>query len=171
MDSQDKEIDEFLENLKKNPESVESVLNAEVMVNNIENLQKLNNAMIHPLLICDNPDIELPKVPVHLNFLLPNSIRKSKDPYVVNIKNDINMYRKLYEKHSKEVNQVIEKTKECIKILYQPLKNLGNDIKNIPNTIKQISIPLKNKVMSLNQIDETKYPKDKQKEFKEIKKK
>ena len=91
----DKEIDEFLEQLETNPELVESLLKAEVIGSNIENLQKVNNAMIHPLLICDNPDIELPQVPVQLNFLLPSSIRKSKEPYVVNIKHDINMYRKL----------------------------------------------------------------------------
>jgi myosin protein heavy chain len=171
----DKEIDEFLEKLETNPELVESLLKAEVIGSNIENLQKVNSAMMKPLLICDNPDIELPKVPVQLNFLLPTSIRKSKEPYVVNIKHDINMYRKLYEKHSKQVNKVIEKTKECIKNLYQPLKNLGNDIKNISsnfgNTIKQISTPLKNKEMSLNRIDETKYSKDKQKQFKGDKKK
>ena len=129
--------------------------------------------MIKPILICDNPDVELPTIKTQLNFSLPQSIRKSKEPYVVNIKNDLNMYRKLYEKHSRQVNQIIEKTKESIKNLYQPLKQLADDIKknstNFESTIVETSTPLKNKKESLNRINDKKYTKEKQKEFKKDK--
>ena len=164
---------EFFDMLEKDPEIQRALLNPIFIDNSIENLQKVNEAMIKPLLICDNPDIELPPIKTQLNFLVPQVIRKSKEPYVINLKNDLNMYRKLYEKHSKQVNQIIEKTKESIKNLYQPLKQLADDIKKNSTSFESIiietSTPLKNKKNSLIQINPQKYSKEKQKEFKKDK--
>ena len=59
------------------------------------------------------------------------------------------MYRKLYEKHSREVNEIIEKTKNSIKNLYPPMKKLRDEIKKYTNdfegSIKILDIPYKNK--------------------------
>lgn len=159
----------FLNNIKEDTEIKEAIFNPVILDNNIDKLKKVNEAINLPLLICENPDMELPYVKDQLNFLLPASIRKSKEPYVVNIKNDINMYRKLYEKHSREVNEIIEKTKNSIKNLYPPMKKLRDEIKKYTNdfegSIKILDIPYKNKREVLKNIDPNKIPKDKQKNF------
>ena len=159
----------FLNNLSQDSEIKEAIINPVILDNNIDKLKKVNETISLPFLICENPDMELPYVKNQLNFLLPASIRKSKEPYVVNIKNDINMYRKLYEKHSKRVNEIIEKTKDSIKNLYPPMKKLRDEIKKYTNdfegSIKKLDIPYKNKRDVLKHIDPNKFPKDKQKEF------
>lgn len=164
---------EFFKQVENDPELGKALLNPKIIDDNIENLQKVNQTISYPILICDNPDIELPLVKSQLNFLLPAQIRKSKEPYVINIKNDLNMYKKLYEKYSKKVNDIISKTKESIKNLYQPLKKLRDDIKKISedfeNSIKQTSVPLQNKRDNLNKIEYKKYSQEKQKEFKKDK--
>lgn len=159
----------FVDNINQDNEIKEAIFNPVILDNNIDKLKKVNEAINLPLLICENPDMELPYVKDQLNFLLPASIRKSKEPYVVNIKNDINMYRKLYEKHSREVNEIIEKTKNSIKNLYPPMKKLRDEIKKYTNdfegSIKILDIPYKNKREVLKNIDPNKFPKDKQKNF------
>lgn len=159
----------FVDNINQDNEIKEAIFNPVILDNNIDKLKKVNEAINLPLLICENPDMELPYVKDQLNFLLPASIRKSKEPYVVNIKNDINMYRKLYEKHSREVNEIIEKTKNSIKNLYPPMKKLRDEIKKYTNdfegSIKILDIPYKNKREVLKNIDPNKIPKDKQKNF------
>ena len=170
----DEDFLKFFDDIKKDPDLKEAFLNPKIIDNSIEKLQKVNEAISYPLLICDNPDTELPLVKVQLNFLLPATIRKSKEPYIINIRNDINMYRKLYEKYSKQVNGIITKTKESMKNLYQPLKKLRDEIKknsnNFEESIKQTATPLQNKKESLNQIDFKKYTPDNQKKFKNDKK-
>ena len=169
----DEDFIKFFEDIKKDPDLKEAFLNPKIFDNNIEKLQRVNEAISHPLLICDNPDIELPLVKVQLNFLLPATIRKSKEAYVINIRNDINMYRKLYEKYSKQVNEIITKTRESMKNLFQPLKKLRDEIKrysnNFEESIKQTSIPLQNKRESLNQINYKKFSQESQKNFKKDK--
>jgi hypothetical protein len=170
----DEDFLKFFDDIKKDPDLKEAFLNPKIIDNSIEKLQKVNEAISYPLLICDNPDTELPLVKAQLNFLLPATIRKSKEPYIINIRNDINMYRKLYEKYSKQVNGIITKTKESMKNLYQPLKKLRDEIKknsnNFEESIKQTATPLQNKKDSLNQIDYKKYTSDNQKKFKNDKK-
>ena len=39
----------------------------------------MNKSMIAPLLICDNPDLEIPKVPIQFNFIIPPAMKKSKE--------------------------------------------------------------------------------------------
>ena len=163
----DKALDEFFKN--PDPDLTEALLNPTVIDSSKESLKRANGAMILPLLICDNPDTQLSNVPNQLNFLLPLSFKNSTDPYIINVKNDINMYRKTYEQYSKQVNQIIQKTKKSMKNLYPPLKKLRNDIQNYSKkfieSIKQLPIPLENKKESLNEIEYKKYPEDIQKEF------
>ena len=164
----EEDFSDFFDNLK-DPDIIEALVNPPVINGNIQDIQNTNGALIYPLLICDNPDIELQLIPKQLNFITPSVLKKSKEPYALNIKKDLNMYRKLYEKYAKNVNHIIEKTKESIKNLYKPLKKLRDEVKqysnNFENSVKELAIPLENKKNGLNKIDYSKYPKDKQKKF------
>ena len=161
------EFSEFLDHM--DPELSEALLSPMVIEDNIGNLRKVNEALTEPGMICDNPETELPHVPVQVNFLLPANLKKSKEPYAKNIKNDLNMYRKLYEKYSTDINHIIDKTKESINNLYPPLKSLREEIKsysnNFEDSLKQLAIPLENKRDGLNKINYKNYPKDKQEKF------
>jgi myosin protein heavy chain len=163
------DFDGFIDQISNDPDLAKKVLNPEVIDQNIENMQKVNEALNLPLLICENSDIELPNVKTKVNFLLPASIRKSKDRYAVSLKNDLDMYRQLYEKHSERVNEIIKKTKDSIIKLYPPIKKIHDEIKkysnNFEGSIKQLDIPYRNKKNILNQIDYKKFPESKQKEF------
>ena len=165
----DIDFSDFLNNLKDDPELQEALLEPAIIDDSIKNLQESNSTMTEPILICENPDTELPLVKNQLNFQLPSSLRKTKEPYALNIRNDLNMYKKLYEKYANLSNSIINRTKEGIKNLYQPLKKLNDDIKsysnNFENSLNQLTIPLENKKKGLNEIDYKKYPNDKQKKF------
>ena len=161
---------DFLEkNLEQYPEIKEAMLNPGNIDGSGEKIVEMNKNMTEPLLICDNPDIELPKVPTQINFIIPHQMRKSKEISIVNIKNDLISYKKLYEKNSTTVNKVIDEIKASLKNLYNPIKSLRDDIKNysnnFENSINQLSIPLKNGKKGLNDINYKKYPKDKQNLF------
>jgi myosin protein heavy chain len=161
---------DFLEkNLEQYPEIKEAMLNPGNIDGSGEKIVEMNKNMTEPLLICDNPDIELPKVPTQINFIIPQQMRKSKEISIVNIRNDLNSYKKLYEKNSTTVNKVIDEIKASLKNLYNPIKSLRDDIKNysnnFENSINQLSIPLKNGKKGLNDINYKKYPKDKQNLF------
>ena len=162
-------MEEKINFILNNPEFKEALLNPEIIEESIQDIPIINSSLTFPMLICDNPDTELPAVPNQLNFVLPLSIRKSKEPYAVNIRNDLNMYRKLYEKYSKQVNFILDKTKSCIKNLYQPLKKLREDIKkyvsNFSYSLSQLKVPLENKKKGLNQINYKKFPESAQKSF------
>ena len=161
---------DFLEkNLEQYPEIKEAMLNPGNIDGSGEKIVEMNKNMTEPLLICDNPDIELPKVPTQINFIIPQQMRKSKEISIVNIRNDLTSYKKLYEKNSTTVNKVIDEIKASLKNLYNPIKSLRDDIKNysnnFENSINQLSIPLKNGKKGLNDINYKKYPKDKQNLF------
>ena len=168
----EKESDfDFLEkNLEQYPELRSAIFNP---INNVggsfEKIEEMNKSMIGLLLICDNPDVEIPKVPLQLNFIVPLQMKKSKEIYVINIRNDINMYKKLYEKNSAIVNKIIDETKQSLEKLYNPLKSLHNNIKNYSNnfetSLNQLRIPLENGKKGLNDINYKKYSKDKQNRF------
>jgi hypothetical protein len=163
------DLDFLKKNLEEFPELKEAFCNPMEIDPSRQKIVEINKSMTDPLLICDNPDIELPKVPIQLNFIVPQAMRKSKEIYVINIKNDINMYKKLYEKNSTVVNKIIDETKQCLKNLYNPLKSLREDVKNysnnFENSINQLTIPLQNGKKGLNGIDYKKYEKKKQTEF------
>ena len=163
------DFDFLAKNLDQYPEIKEAMLNPGNIDESGGKIVEMNKNMTVPLLICDNPDIELPKVPIQINFIIPPQMKKSKEIYIVNIRNDLNMYRKLYEKNTRTVNNIIDEIKGCLKNLYNPLKSLREEIKsysnNFENSIDQLSIPLKNGKKGLNDIDYKKYTKDKQNQF------
>ena len=163
------DFDFLKENLINFPELKDAFFNPMKIDPSRGSIVEMNKNMTGPLLICDNPDTELPKVPIQLNFIVPPAMRKSKEIYVVNIKNDINMYKKLYEKNSTMVNKIIDETKQCLKNLYSPLKVLRDEVKtysnNFENSMHQLTIPLTNEKNGLEKIDYEKYPKDKKNKF------
>ena len=163
------DFDFLKKNLDQYPEIKEAMLNPGNIDESGEKIVEMNKNMTIPLLICDNPDIELPKVPTQLNFVIPSSIKKSKEIYLINTRNDLNSYKNLYEKNSATVNKIIDEIKGCLKNLYNPIKSLREDIKNysnnFDNSINQLSIPLKNGKKGLNDIKYEKYPKEKQEKF------
>lgn len=107
----DIDFSDFLNNLKEDPELQEALLQPAIIDDSIKNLQDTNSFMTTPILICENPDTELPLVKNQLNFQLPSSLRKTKEPYALNIRNDLNMYKKLYEKYANLSNSIINRTK------------------------------------------------------------
>ena len=167
----DKEIERGLNAIfeKNDIDLIQAIINPRIIVDGNEHLKKANGTMIYPVIICENPDSELQPIPNQLNFILPLAIIKSTDPYAINLKKDLNMYRFTYEQYSKEVNTIIEKTKESMKSLYPPLDKLKKDIKNNSeiylNSIMQLPIPLINERDNLNNINYTAYSEEKQKEF------
>jgi len=167
----DKEIDfDFLKkNLEQYPELRDAIFNPVNAGGSFEKIEEMNKYYDCPLFICDNPDLELPKVPIQLNFIIPPAMKKSKDIYNINIINDINMYKKLYEKNAEIVNKIIDETRQSLKKLFNPLKNLYNDIKNYTNnfetSLNQLRIPLENGKKGLNDINYKKYSEDTQNQF------
>jgi len=163
------DFDFLKKNLDQYPEIKEAMLNPGNIDESGEKIVEMNKNMTVPLLICDNPDIELPKVPTQLNFVIPSAIKKSKEIYLINTRNDLNSYKNLYEKNSATVNKIIDEIKGCLKNLYNPIKSLREDIKNysnnFDNSINQLSVPLKNGKKGLNDIKYEKYPKEKQEKF------
>lgn len=151
------------------PELIDALYNPTIINSSNDSLQQLSGSMSLPLLICDNPDSNLPNVPKQLNFIVPLALKNSKESYAINLKNDLNMYRKTYEKYAKQVNELIDKTKSSLKKFYKPVKKLRKEIKNYSEnyhtSIMELCIPLKNKKDGLNIIDFSKYPNDKQKKF------
>jgi hypothetical protein len=160
--------------LGKNPDLRDAFFNCKFDIEDPGDIGKVKNMINYPLLICENPDKYLKEVQKQINFILPPEMRKSKDLYVKNIKNDINMYKKLYEKFSTIVNKIINETKECLKNLYKPFKSLHDDInkysKNFDKSIEQLTIPLKNGKKGLDDIKYENYSKDKQNLFNQDKK-
>ena len=163
----------FIQQIQNDPDMKNAVLNTKEIDQNIDSLKQVNEKLSLPLLICEKPDIELPAVKTQLNFVVPSTIRKSKEPYVVSLRNDINMYRKLYEKHSKRVNEIIAITKESIIKLYPPMEKMRDEIKkytkDFEDSIKQLSIPYENKKKIFNDIDIQNIPSNKQNDFKKDK--
>ena len=163
-----KEIEDFFSN-NIDPELQVALLNPKIIEDSEQSLSKANGSITYPLIISDNPDTLLPNVPKQLNFILPVEIQKSTDPYVINLKNDLNMYRIKYENYSKEVNEIIDKTKDSIKNFFYPLKRLRDEIKKYSkkymNSIQQLPIPLMNKRDHLNQINYKAYPVEQQQNF------
>ena len=163
------DYDYLKEIMGNHPELKLAFFNPEIINDDRGDIREVRNALNYPFLFCENIDEHLKEVQKQINFILPPELRKSKEAYAKNIKNDINMYKKLYEKSSTIVNTIINDTKECIKNLYQPLKSLKDDInkysKNFDKSIEQLTIPLKNGKTGLDDIKYETYSKDEQNQF------
>ena len=164
------EIEKFKKKLNQLPQEFIDALKKPIVINNIiDTLKESQNDLVNVQLICNNPDQYLKKIPNQLNLILPRTLIDSDEPYVVNIRNDVNNYRKLYEKETKQINKIIESTIESIKQIYPTTKNLQDSLKkyteNYIENIQKMQIPLLNKKIGLAQINFENYPLEKRNNF------
>ena len=165
-----KEMNGFLKQLNQLPQEFIDALKKPIVINNIiDTLKESQNDLVNVQLICNNPDQYLKKIPNQLNLILPRTLIDSEEPYVVNIRNDVNNYRKLYEKETKQINKIIESTIESIKQIYPTTKNLQDSLKkyteNYIENIQKMQIPLLNKKIGLTLINLESYPLEKRNRF------
>ena len=116
---------QFVEILNKLPQEFIEAINTSKRTNKIiDAINESKNNLINAQLIFNNPELYLKKVQNQLNLILPKTLIDSKEPYIINIRNDINFYRKLYEKEINQVNKIIINTIESINQIYPTTKNL-----------------------------------------------
>ena len=165
-----KEMKGFLKQLNQLPQEFIDALKKPIVINNIRDTIKASqNDLVNAQLICNNPDQYLKKIPNQLNLILPRTLIDSEEPYVVNIRNDVNNYRKLYEKETKQINKIIENTIKSIKQIYPTTKSLQDNLKkyteNYIENIQKMQIPLLNKKIGLTLINLESYPIEKRNRF------
>ena len=161
------ELSKIIDNL---PEDFLNALKRPIVINGIaETINESQNDLSNVQLICNNPEQYLKKINTQMNIILPKKLIDSKEPYVMNIKNDLNNYRKLYEKETKQINNIISNTIEAIKQIYPFTKNLQDDLKkyteNCAQSILNMQIPILNKKIGLGEIDFKKFTPTNQENF------
>ena len=154
------------------PAFIEAIKNPIIIkrINSInKQLDNSNSDVGNIILMCKNPRQFLKPIQTQFNIRLSKILIESKEPYIVNIKNDLNNYRKIYEKEVKEINSIIENTIQNISNIYPFAKNLEDNIKkyveNYSSSIVNIQIPLINKKIGLVEIDYEKYTPEKKDNF------
>ena len=161
------DLKNILENLPQ--EFIDALKNPILVKETSKSIIESQNDLINVRLICENPEQYLKKVPTQSNFIAPKQLIESKEPYVVNIKNDVNNYRKLYEKEAKQINKIIDNTIISIKQIYPYIQNLQNSIKkyaeNYSMSIQNMQIPILNKKIGLSQINYEKFSEEVQNNF------
>ena len=163
-------IQQYVGIIDKLPKEFIEALKRPIVINGIiDTLNESQNDLINVQLICNNPDQYLKKIPNQLNLILPRTLIESKEPYIVNIKSDVNNYRKLYERETKQINKIIESTIESIKQIYPTTKTLQENFKkyieNYLESIQRMQIPLLNKKIGLSEIKFEKFPLEKRNNF------
>ena len=156
------QIEKILDNL--DPEFLEALKNPIIVKSISSSINDSQNDLININIICNNPEQYLKNVSTQINFIPPKELIESKEPYVINIRNDVNNYRKLYEKEAKQINKIIGNTIGSIRKIYPYIKNLQDSIKkyaeNYSMSIQNMQIPILNKKIGLSQIDYEKFISD-----------
>ena len=156
------QIEKILDNL--DPEFLEALKNPIIVKSISSSINDSQNDLININIICNNPEQYLKNVSTQINFIPPKELIESKEPYVINIRNDVNNYRKLYEKEAKQINKIIGNTIGSIRKIYPNIKNLQDSIKkyaeNYSMSIQNMQIPILNKKIGLSQIDYEKFISD-----------
>ena len=165
-----KDIQQYANIINNLPPEFLNALKKPIVVNGImDTIKESQNDLTNVQLICNNPEQYLKPVSTQMNVILPQTLINSKEPYIVNIKNDLNNYRKLYEKEAKQINIIISNTIEGIKQIYPFTKtlkeNLKNYTENYAQSIQNMQIPLLNKKIGLAQINVEKFPPQVQENF------
>ena len=159
--------DDLLTKIQNLPPELKEALKHPIIISSIsDKLSCSSRDLENLILICKNPEQFLKLINPQFNTKLPKILIESKEPYIVNIKNDLNNYRITYEKVVNDINIIIENTRKTIGEIYPLSKKLQGNIKNyIENyciSIVNLQVPLINKKSGLSQIDLEKYsPKDK----------
>ena len=165
-----KDIQQYANIINNLPPEFLNALKKPIVVNGImDTIKESQNDLTNVQLICNNPEQYLKPVSTQMNVILPQTLINSKEPYIVNIKNDLNNYRKLYEKEAKQINIIISNTIEGIKQIYPFTKtlkeNLKNYTENYAQSIQNMQIPLLNKKIGLAQINVEKFSPQVQENF------
>ena len=139
------------------PKELLEAMNNPIIINEIgEEITDMNDLESFKYII-KNPADYMPKVKTQMNFVLPDLLINSNEPYIVNIRKDLNFYRNWYEIEAKKINTIVNKAIESTKIIYPLAQNLEDDIKsytkNFIDSIYKIQIPLTNKRLGLNDIN------------------
>lgn len=159
--------------LSELPQEFKEAMKNPIIITNINSLiDNSNRDLENVILMCKNPKQFLKPIGSQFNIKLSKTLIESKEPYIVNIKSDLNNYRKIYEKEVKAINSIIESTIQNISNIYPLAKNLQDNIKkyteNYSSSIVNIQIPLINKKLGLIEIDYEKYtPENKDKFIKD----
>ena len=156
------QLEKILDNLE--PEFLDALKYPIIVKSISESINDSQNDLININIICNNPEQYLKNVSTQINFIPPKELIESKEPYVINIRNDVNNYRKLYEKEAKQINKIIGNTIGSIRKIYPYIKNLQDSIKkyaeNYSMSIQNMQIPILNKKIGLSQIDYEKFISD-----------
>ena len=165
-----KDIQQYANIINNLPPEFLNALKKPIVVNGImDTIKESQNDLKNVQIICNNPEQYLKPVSTQMNVILPQTLINSKEPYIVNIKNDLNNYRKLYEKEAKQINIIISNTIEGIKQIYPFTKtlkeNLKNYTENYAQSIQNMQIPLLNKKIGLAQINVEKFSPQVQENF------
>ena len=165
-----KDIQKYANIINNLPPEFLNALKKPIVVNGImDTIKESQNDLTNVQLICNNPEQYLKPVSTQMNVIVPQTLSNSKEPYIMNIKNDLNNYRKLYEKEAKQINIIISNTIEGIKQIYPFTKtlkeNLKNYTENYAQSIQNMQIPLLNKKIGLAQINVEKFSPQVQENF------
>ena len=156
------QLEKILDNLE--PEFLDALKYPIIVKSISSSINDSQNDLININIICNNPEQYLKNVSTQINFIPPKELIESKEPYVINIRNDVNNYRKLYEKEAKQINKIIGNTIGSIRKIYPNIKNLQDSIKkyaeNYSMSIQNMQIPILNKKIGLSQIDYEKFISD-----------
>ena len=163
-------LEQYANIIKQLPPEFINALKQPIVVNGImDTINESQNDLANIQQICNSPDLYLKKVSTQMNVILTQTLKDSKEPYIVNIKNDLNNYRKLYEKEAKQINTIISNTIEAIKQIYPFTKtlqeNLKNYTENYAQSIQNMQIPMLNRKIGLAQINVEKFPPQIQENF------
>ena len=156
--------------LKDLPQEFLDAMKKPIIVREIySNLNESEEDLKYVQLMCQNPEQNFIKISPQINLIVSPLLLESNEPYIINIKNDVNNYRKLYERQAKQINIIIDKTIESIKQIYPFSVNLQNNIKtyteNYSESIKNMQVPLLNKKKGLSEINYENYTPNKQDNF------
>ena len=156
--------------LKDLPQEFIDAMKKPIIVREIyNNLNESEEDLKYVQLMCQNPEQNFIKISPQINLIVSPLLLESNEPYIINIKNDVNNYRKLYEREAKQINIIIDKTIESIKQIYPFSVNLQNNIKtyteNYSESIKNMQVPLLNKKKGLSEINYENYTPNKQDNF------
>ena len=156
--------------LKDLPQEFIDAMKKPIIVREIyNNLNESEEDLKYVQLMCQNPEQNFIKISPQINLIVSPLLLESNEPYIINIKNDVNNYRKLYERQAKQINIIIDKTIESIKQIYPFSVNLQNNIKtyteNYSESIKNMQVPLLNKKKGLSEINYENYTPNKQDNF------
>ena len=93
-------------------------------------------------------------------YLIPDFLKNPNDPKLKDLKQDIELYKNLYENLAKKLNEFIDKASESLKNLLESSNKLEMEIMKIiaqfEETVKNLCVPLISEQQGLDTIDTNK---------------